>query len=70
MLLRTDVPFLACCAVCLTLMPLFIVGTLIALIVYAVFSVVTDLILSGDSEVADAREVAQHLCAGHEVRHL
>jgi hypothetical protein len=26
--------------------------------------------LSGDAEVADAREVAQHLCAGGDARHL
>jgi hypothetical protein len=67
---RTDVPFVACCVVCLGLMPLLIVGSLIALIIYAVFSIVTDTFLGGDVEIVGAREMAQHLCAGSDVRHL
>ena len=69
MSLRTDLAFLVCCAVCICFMPLLLVAAFMALVVYAVVSIVTD-ICFGDSEIPDAREVAQHICTGNEVSHL
>ena len=69
MSLRADRPFWVCCALCLCIMPLLLVAALMALIIYAVVSIIGDLCF-GDSEIPDAREVAQHICTGNEVSHL
>lgn len=67
---KTDVLFLACCAAWLFCLPVLAVTGLIALIGYAILSVLWDCFSSAAPEPSNAREVAQHLCFGNEVRPL
>jgi hypothetical protein len=67
---KTDFLFLACCAAWLFCLPVFAVLGVIALLGYALFCLVTDCFASAAPELANAREVAQHLCFDKDVRRL
>jgi hypothetical protein len=51
-------------------MPVLAVVSLVLLIGYAMFSILGDCFYTAAPEPSDAREVAQHLCFGSDVRRL
>jgi hypothetical protein len=67
---KTDVLFLACCAGWLVCLPLLTVLGGIWLFCYAVVSLLADRFSSAAPVPSDAREAAQRLCFGNDVRHL
>jgi hypothetical protein len=67
---KTDIVFLACCVAWLFCMPVLAVVSLVLLIGYAMFSILWDCFYTAAPEPSDAREVAQHLCFGSDVRRL
>jgi hypothetical protein len=67
---KTDVLFLACCAAWLFCLPVLAVAGGIALIGYAICSLLWDCFSSAAPELTNAREIAQHLCCGNDVRRL
>jgi hypothetical protein len=67
---KTDVLFLACCAAWLVCLPVLMVIGAMGLIFYAAFCLLTDCFSSAAPELSNAREIAQHLCFGNDVRHV
>ena len=67
---KTDVLFVICCAAWLFCLPVLAVVGVVALIGYAVFCVLWDSFFYAAPEPSNAREIAQRLCFGNEVRRL
>lgn len=67
---KTDVLFIACCAAWLVCLPVLAVVGVVVLICYAIFCVLWDSIFSAAPEPSDAREIAQRLCFGKDVRRM
>jgi hypothetical protein len=60
--------YLVCAATWLILLPLFVVGGTIALVSYAVFSELTEIVIGRTAKAVDktaAREIARRMCLGH-----
>lgn len=67
---KTDVLFLACCAAWLFCLPMLAAMGVIALVGYAILTLLWDCFSSVAPEPSNAREIAQRLCFGNDVRRL